>query len=184
LDGAGWAPKIGSTANLVIYGDRVIVEERHRRTTIDLSTVTDVRIEGRSVTTGGGFIGGGFGVKGAAEGILISSALNAMTTKTHKWVTMGLVTYDGWADLKLADYEAIDFRNAVRMLSDHAFSNRAGPSSPMTTPPVEAPGSTRDSGNDDDLVSKLERLASLRAAGALSEEEFNLAKQQLLPTRG
>jgi hypothetical protein len=54
----------------------------------------------------------------------------------------------------------------------------------MTTPPVEAPGSTRDSGNDDDLVSKLERLASLRAAGALSEEEFNLAKQQLLPTRG
>jgi hypothetical protein len=35
-----------------------------------------------AVTTGGGFIGGGFGVVGAAVGIAIATALNALTTKT------------------------------------------------------------------------------------------------------
>jgi len=183
LDGAGWAPKIGTTANLVIYGNRVIVEERHRRTTIDLDTVTDVRVEGRSVTKGGGYIGGGIGVKGAAEGMLISSALNALTAKTAKWVTIGLVTDDGWADLKLADFDAVDIRNAVRMFSDRAFSNRARPSSPVTLPPTDAPADAQNSETDEDLVSKLERLAKLRAAGALSEDEFSLAKGQLLPPR-
>jgi hypothetical protein len=33
--------------------------------------------------TGGGWIGGGFGIAGAIEGVLVSSVLNALTTKTH-----------------------------------------------------------------------------------------------------
>jgi len=33
--------------------------------------------------TGGGWIGGGFGIAGAVEGVLVSSVLNALTTKTH-----------------------------------------------------------------------------------------------------
>jgi hypothetical protein len=33
--------------------------------------------------TGGGWIGGGFGIAGAVQGVLVSSVLNALTTKTH-----------------------------------------------------------------------------------------------------
>jgi hypothetical protein len=35
------------------------------------------------VTRGGGFIGGGFGITGAAEGMAIASVLNSITTKTE-----------------------------------------------------------------------------------------------------
>jgi hypothetical protein len=32
--------------------------------------------------SGGGFVGGGFGAEGAAEGLLIATALNMLTTRT------------------------------------------------------------------------------------------------------
>jgi len=35
------------------------------------------------MTTGGRFVGGGFGAKGAAEGIFVASALNSLTSRTN-----------------------------------------------------------------------------------------------------
>jgi hypothetical protein len=49
------------------------------------------------VTSGGGFIGGGFGVEGAIVGIGVASLLNALTTKTNTFTFtfMQLETTDG-----------------------------------------------------------------------------------------
>ncbi len=40
--------------------------------------------------TGGGFVGGGFGVRGALEGIAFASILNAVTTQTHREVVISI----------------------------------------------------------------------------------------------
>jgi Protein of unknown function (DUF2510) len=52
---------------------------------IDYSDVEMLEVTGagrRTYTTGGGFIGGGFGVQGAIEGVAIASILNALTQKS------------------------------------------------------------------------------------------------------
>jgi hypothetical protein len=46
------------------------------------------------VTSGGGFFGGGFGAQGAAEGMVISSVLNALTTKTDIQTVVGIESDD------------------------------------------------------------------------------------------
>jgi hypothetical protein len=50
---------------------------------IPYSAIDDLEFSGPGkVTTGGGFIGGGFGLSGAAKGMIAASVLNALTTKT------------------------------------------------------------------------------------------------------
>jgi hypothetical protein len=50
---------------------------------VPFDDVYEIEIGGPGVvTTGGGFIGGGFGLEGAAEGMAIASVLNALTTRT------------------------------------------------------------------------------------------------------
>jgi hypothetical protein len=50
---------------------------------IPYGDITAIEIGGRGrQRTGGGFRGGGFGLQGAAEGMLIASALNTLTTRT------------------------------------------------------------------------------------------------------
>ncbi|HUC26288.1 MAG TPA: SHOCT domain-containing protein [Streptosporangiaceae bacterium] len=50
---------------------------------VPYSQVEDVEIGGPGlVRTGGGFVGGGFGVNGAIEGMAIASVLNALTART------------------------------------------------------------------------------------------------------
>jgi hypothetical protein len=50
---------------------------------VPYSHVEDVEIGGPGlIQTGGGFVGGGFGVNGALEGMALASVLNALTTRT------------------------------------------------------------------------------------------------------
>jgi hypothetical protein len=162
----------------VIYTDRIAVGSQARSIGISCSTITDVQIEGRSLTSGGGFIGGGFGLKGAAEGMLAASVLNAVTTKKAQWVIIRIVSEEGWADFRLPDYDEATVKLALRMLSDHAFYNQARkaeigrPSDSITIDSETKP--------EDDLVSKLERIAKLREAGVLDDAEFAAAKRHLL----
>jgi hypothetical protein len=86
-------------------------------------------------TTGGGFFGGGFGVEGAAEGMLAAGVLNALTTKSKVVTTFSLHTVDCEAFFlhnELAPYE-LRIRLSevfVRMRqSAHARTNRPGDSS-------------------------------------------------------
>ena len=56
------------------------------------SELVEIEIAGPgNVTRGGGFIGGGFGIEGAAEGMLIASVLNAVTTRSSVQTILGLL---------------------------------------------------------------------------------------------
>jgi hypothetical protein len=175
LDGAGWAPTIGSRGDLCLFPSYIEIGSSGAPSIVSLDSLRDIRVEGQSVTNGGGFFGGGFGVKGAAEGVLVATALNALTTKKQKWVTIGIVADGGWVDLRLDNYEVLPVRNTLRVLADRVIANQKSDQGGAI------PGSAvTDSRHD--LVQNLERLAALRESGALSEEEFVAAKARLLQT--
>lgn len=46
-----------------------------------------------TVQSGGGFIGGGFGITGAAQGMLGAAVLNALTTKRREYAMLGAFTF-------------------------------------------------------------------------------------------
>jgi hypothetical protein len=75
----------GEPVHLVVETERLVLDH-DQRGVIDSIQVRDLsafEIFGPgAVTTGGGFFGGGFGVVGAAAGIAVAAALNAITTRT------------------------------------------------------------------------------------------------------
>ncbi len=60
---------------------------------VELSTI-DISGPG-TTTTGGGFVGGGFGIQGAIEGMAIATVLNALTTKSKIHTFISLTTNIG-----------------------------------------------------------------------------------------
>jgi hypothetical protein len=156
---------------LLLFNDRFDIGPNNGAippATVLLSTLQDLRIEGRSISTGGGFLGGGFGVTGAAEGMAIASVLNSLTAKNRKWVTIELIADLGWVRLQLDGANTLEVRDQLRLLADSVVTRRSlqdGSESPTS---------------DTDLVSALERLVKLRDMNALSEEEFQTAKESLL----
>lgn len=53
---------------------------------IDYQDITALQIAGRgafTTTSGGGWVGGGFGMKGIIEGVAFATIMNALTTQTH-----------------------------------------------------------------------------------------------------
>ncbi len=70
---------------------------------IDYSEVDMLEVTGRGTrtyTTGGGFIGGGFGVQGAIEGMAIAGILNALTQKST-------VVYDTVVNFKAGERQVL-----------------------------------------------------------------------------
>jgi hypothetical protein len=173
LDGAGWAPNIGSRGSLYLFSDRIEVGSPGATSNVSLDSLRDIQVGGQSVTTGGRFFGGGFGLKDAAEGMLAATVLNALTRKKQKWVTIGIVAERGWVDLRLDNYDVLPVRDTLRVLADKVIANQNSYQSDAI------PGSAV-ADSQDDIVQKLERLAALQDSGALSDEEFAAAKVRLL----
>jgi hypothetical protein len=121
-----------------------------------------------AVTTGGGFLGGGFGLKGAAEGILAASVLNALTRRTTVEAYLEVQDSDSyWIFMSESQTPA----QLERMLKPVRARMRV---------PHGRPAARSDEPSSVDLVDQLERLAALRTAGALSDEQFEVAKSKLL----
>lgn len=87
--------RVGDEVVLSFRGSAVTVEAAKRRghgTRIPYDALVELQIAGPGVeTSGGGFIGGGFGLEGAATGILAASLLNAMTTRSSVTSIVGLL---------------------------------------------------------------------------------------------
>ena len=129
-----------------------------------------MRVDGPgAVTQGGGFVGGGFGLAGAAEGMIVASVLNALSTRT----TIQTI-------VEIQD----------RTLDLIFFHSRATPQQlRLTLLPVEAKlrqfadeKETRQRQGDVavDPLDRLEKLTRLHRDGALTDEEFSAAKRTLL----
>jgi hypothetical protein len=119
------------------------------------------------VTKGGGYVGGGVGLVGAVEGIAIAALLNAVTTKTS------IVTVIVVADAAHEGFFVVDTivpEELRRILSPTFVRLRQHQTAAVVQPAVAT----------EDLVAKLERLAALRTAGLINEDEFAAAKNKLL----
>jgi hypothetical protein len=98
LGGSGYPFGAGAAVNLRFDSEALIVRSLKGDTeeVIPYLEIVDITIAGPgSVTTGGGFIGGGFGAQGAVEGMLIASVLNGLTTKTKVHTFLSLITHLG-----------------------------------------------------------------------------------------
>ena len=87
LGGCGLPLYIGSEVVLRFGNDTLDVlaaGDGHMVCQIGAEQLTAVEVGGPGrITTGGGFIGGGFGVSGFLEGAAVASILNAVTTKSQ-----------------------------------------------------------------------------------------------------
>ncbi len=98
LGGSGHPVAAGESVTVRFGEDTVELEHPHRGVTdkIHYAEILECAIGGPgTVTTGGGFIGGGFGVAGALEGIAISSVLNLLTTRTRVLTMIHFSTHRG-----------------------------------------------------------------------------------------
>ena len=121
--------------------------------------------------TGGGFFGGGFGVEGAAEGMLIASALNMLTTRTKVDTVICLRTRT--AELFL--HTSQEKPDALRMRLSRVFNIlRAQSASEATVP------NARSQPGEDNVVDRLAKLADMLDKGLITSQEFAALKGKLL----
>lgn len=109
-----------------------------------------------TTTTGGGFMGGGFGVTGALEGMAIAAVLNALTTKSKVHTFVSLTTNIGELHLHYGGMEPGALR--ISLAPIYVVLRRLSP------------------------AWRKERLAALQFAqmhGAISEAEFAHLKGRL-----
>jgi hypothetical protein len=122
------------------------------------------------VKSGGGFIGGGYGVAGAVEGMAIAAVLNSLTTQIK---IKTVVRVQGTA-CELFMLCSMLEPDALRIeLSRSLGAIREAQSARADT-------SARESSKHGSLVDELSRLASMLDAGLLTREEFDHLKAKLI----
>lgn len=126
--------------------------------------VNSLHIGGQgAVTTGGGWIGGGFGLTGIVTGALIASALNQATTRHSIETVIYFQTMKGEVILLNNQFTP----EHLRIMLSPAFSrieaaHRTTPASPVN------------------VVEQLRQLGQLREAGTITQEEFQQLKAKLI----
>ena len=166
------APRVGEFWDLIFLDDELVL----RRDTLDGETVTipytditAIEFGGAGETqTGGGFLGGGFGLAGAAEGMLIASALNMLTVRRSVDTVICLQTRS--AELFFHDDRTLG--DALRIALSPVFSTLRTQAGRGTV--AESPAAS------DHVVERLTKLADLLERGHLTDQEFQQMKRDLL----
>lgn len=160
--------------NLYFVDDRVLLTPFATTAVvaeIEYAETLALRVDGPgAITQGGGFIGGGFGFGGAAEGMVIASVLNRLTTRTtiQTLIEVQDRTRDFifFYDKETPQQLRLRVRPVEARLRQTADERERQRLSPQATFP--------------DPVERLERLAQLHKQGALTDDEFESAKRDLL----
>lgn len=130
-----------------------------------------LRIAGRGAlvsTKGGGWMGGGFGVKGMVEGALLATALNAATRRTKTSIETFVHFNAGGRELMMLNSE---IRPEVLQVNLAPIFARLDDAHAVASPPPPQEGLG---------LADLEKLAELRDKGLVSEAEFEAKKKQIL----
>ena len=129
---------------------------------IPYTRLSAVELSGRAETSGGGFVGGGFGPTGAVEGMVVASVLNSLSRKTTINTVLRIASHDGEIFLHHGAMTPATMRNEFSPLFTRFEAAQASTSSEHIVA--------------DDPTAQLERLTRLRDAGALTEDEFQAAR--------
>jgi len=141
----------------------------HVSVAIPYEEMTAIEVAGGAQTTGRTFFGGGFGLQGALEGIVVASALSAATKRTTVNTGMHVGSVKGEALLHHGELTSRTIRTALSPLWTRFEAAQRSPG------PLPA-----EQRHEDDSVTLLARLGELRDAGVLTEEEFAAKKAEIL----
>jgi len=172
VGGIGTHLKQNSKGTLIISSFGFTFLSKKQEWKKDLQGLKAIQIGGAGAfQTGGGFIGGGFGIKGAMEGIAMAGFLNALTTKT-KFDCLFRVVYP-----EIEIYFQILDRTPRQLTIDltgisHYLENQKKPLSAGPRADLDSP----EPHNVDLLI----KLAELLDKGLISREEFEAQKQKLI----
>jgi hypothetical protein len=96
LGGYGYPIPLGPPLTVTASAAGFTFQGAAEAVTVPMANVTAIDVGGPGRTTsGGGFIGGGFGIDGAVTGMLIATALNALTTRTSTLTVVAVIATDG-----------------------------------------------------------------------------------------
>lgn len=160
LGGCGYPFAVGQRLDIRFSSDAIRLQLSEENSSADIfyPEVVDLAVTGPGVvTTGGGFIGGGFGFEGALQGMAIAAVLNLLMSRTKVHTFLQIVTHQGELFLHYGGLEP----GALRIVLSPVFAHlrRSDPGW---------------------LDARLQRLDTLRSQGTLSEEQFALLKVRLL----
>jgi hypothetical protein len=161
--------------DVLFLEDRMVVSA-HRQAKVlaevPYSQVEDVEIGGPGlVKTGGGFVGGGFGVSGAVEGMAIAAVLNTLTTRTSVKTVVRIQGTSCELFLLHTRLTPEQLRISMSRPLGAIRSARATQAAGGTQhAPIAAPSP----------VQELTKLADLLEKGLLTRDEFDLMKAKLL----
>ena len=154
---------------------RIAIEHEPGFHEISYDSVQSLQFAGRghhTVSSGARVIGGGFGLEGAAVGMMEAAFANAVIKKATKQRLIETIVTLQWASgslvLFIADATPQDVAARLQVVVARLkeAANKAAPA------PAALPSS--------DLVSQIKELAALREQGVISDAEFAAAKAKLL----
>ena len=144
-----------------------------------IGDLVGVQIGGRGIyTTGGGWVGGGFGFDGAMKGAAMASMLNALETRVHNDCLMRLSFDNAELNFQILDITPRDLELNLAPVRLHLEKN-LGVTSTSTmglSGTVGVSGSRRDK----DLKTKLQELKLAFDEGLLTESEYEAKRSNLL----
>jgi len=170
----------GESMYLDLYEDRVVIgSDNGQDTVLNIADIRSIRVAGpRDEGGGGGWIGGGFGVEGAAIGIAASAMLNALASDTTKRALIELTSLDAEFVGIIQGYDAETIESAMTPMYVHL--RRLLEHKPSTEGPSEDRMNHEGAPEIASVIEDLERISSLRQTGHLSEAEFERLKREIL----
>jgi hypothetical protein len=138
----------------------------------DLDGLKTIQIGGAGAfQTGGGFFGGGFGLKGALEGIAIAKILNTVTTRTKFDCLLRVVYPDIEIYLQILDRTPRQLTIDLTGIS-HYLENKKELSGNDMKQELNI--------SENQNIDRLLKLADLLEKGLISREEFESQKEKLI----
>ena len=168
LGGHGLPPQAGESWILIFKDSELLFVRGETTAVVSYPEIDALEIGGPGAQRqGGGFIGGGFGIAGAVEGMLVASALNHLTTHTTISTVVCLKTKT--AELFL--HTSSQTPDVLRMRLSPVFT---------ILRQQEAGQSANQGGGGGDPVERLTKLADLLERELITREEFDRLKADLL----
>ena len=171
LDAAGGTRiPIGSPCSIEFLSDKVIISCFATREDVPYDTIQELQVSGSTDQTNAGVWGGGFGVVGAATGMLAATVINTLSARTKQYAVLRIATISSEyvfsstsRDGSALSGPLTPVQVAIRKVQQ---AKLASPAAPQPSPVS--------------LADELMKLARLRDDGVLSDEEFASAKAKLL----
>lgn len=170
LGGHGLGVPAGAPLDLGFQETSVLLlRDQEVAATVPYAAVLALEIGGPGTSqSGGGFAGGGFGIEGAAGGMLVASALNMLTARTQVDTVICLQTDD--AELFLHNGESTP--DTLRMQLSVVFNKLRQAGRAREQRASSSPVSS--------AIDEIAKLGDLLERGLIDENEFSALKAKLI----